>query len=119
MAKFSRVRFLKYFNRPRVFVSIEIDTIAVFASSAGLLFTALSLASILSPYFSFMTAIISAALAARYYAKYKAEASKGFLRHSLYVLHLQRVNKKSFKEETKRMDLDDYYPNPNEKLFVE
>lgn len=119
MAKYSRVRFLKYFNRPRVFVAMEIDTIAVFAGSAGMLFTALSLSSILSPYFSFMSALISAGFIARFYTKYKAEASKGFLRHSLYVLHLQRVNEKSFEEETKRMDVDNYYPNPNEKLFVE
>jgi len=121
MAKYTKVRFLKWFNRPRVFVSIEVDTIGIFFIVGMILFFASSLTSILSPYFSFMTSMLIGGFVAFYYSKFKDDAPKGFLRHLLYSLHIYKVKKKEFKEEVKRMDIDveDYYPNPNEKLFIE
>lgn len=121
MAKYRRVRFLKYFNRPRVFVSIEIDTVLMFAGISLGVFVAFSLTSIMSPYASLMFGLLMGGIGAIYYSKYKEESSKGFLKHFLYVYHIYKVNPNKYKEEVQRMDIDveKYYPNPNEKLFIE
>jgi len=121
MAKYTKVRFLKWFNRPRVFVSIEIDTIGIFFAVGLVLFFASSLTSVLPPAPDFMVSMLIGGFTAFYYSKFKDEAPKGFLKHLLYTMHIYRVKEKEFKEEAKRMDVDvdDYYPNPNEKLFIE
>jgi len=121
MAVYRRVRFLKYFNRPRVFVEIEVDTAGFYAAISLLVFFALSLASIFNPFFSFFIGQFIGFAAAFFYAKFKAGASKGFLRHLLYVKHILKVNPADFKEEVERMDIEveDYYPDANEKLFIE
>ncbi len=120
MAKYTKVRFLKYFNRPIVFVAIEIDTIGMFFLSAFILYFALSLTSVLSPYFSFLTSFGLGLVVSFYYSKYKNEAPKGFLKHLLYVMHIYRVKGSKY-EESKRMDIDvdDYYPKANIKDFYE
>lgn len=121
MAKYTKVRFLKWFNRPRVFVSIELDTIGVFFAVGMALFFASSLTSVMQPYFAFMGSMLLGGFAAFYYSRYKDEAPKGFLKHFLYTAHIYRVKEQEFKEEAKRMDIDvdDYYPNANEKLFID
>ncbi len=120
MAKYTKVRFLKYFNRPRVFVAIEIDTIGIFFLVSFAFYIAFVLTSIFSPYFSFLVSFGLGIAAAYYYSKYKAEAPKGYLKHLLYTLHLYRVKTKGF-EETERIDInvEDYYPSPSEKYFTE
>ncbi len=120
MAKYTKVRFLKYFNRPPVFVAIEIDTIGIFFLISFTLYIAFVLTSIFSPYFSFLVSFGLGGVGSFYYAKYKTEAPKGYLKHLFYTLHLYRVKPKGF-EETERMDIDveDYYPSPTEKYFTE
>jgi len=103
-----------------VFVAIEIDTIGVFFLILFSLFLSLSLTSIISPYFSFLTGFASALVGAYYYTKYKTEAPKGYLKHLFYTLHLYRVKPKGFREvDQMDIEVEDYYPNPNEKLFTE
>ena len=120
MAKYTKVRFLKYFNRPPVFVAIEIDTIGIFFLISFSIYISLSLTSIISPYFSFLTGFGLGFVGAYYYTKYKTEAPKGYLKHLFYTLHLYRVKPKGFKEvDEMDVEVDDYYPNPNEKLFME
>ena len=120
MAKYTKVRFLKYFNRPRVLVAIEIDTIGIFFLVSFVLYIAFVLTSIFSPYFSFLVSFGLGNIASYYYAKYKAEAPKGYLKHLFYTLHLYKVKPKNF-EEIERMDIDveDYYPSSSEKYFTE
>jgi len=123
MAKYTKVRFLKYFNRPIVFVAIEIDTILV---ALALFWSSIFILSFSSFVGSFLIAIISflvTFVGAFYYNKKKDNASNGFLKHMLYILHIYRVNIKKFPEEVKRMDVEPdssgYYPDKTDKLFIE
>jgi len=119
--KYKKVRFLKYFNRPYVFVFIEIDSIFVFLGVLFAMIIFLTFTSIINPFFIMVISFISAGFAFYSYEKYKNESSKGFFKHLLYIYYIYKVNPKKFEEEVKRMDIsvDKYYPNPNEKIFIE
>ena len=121
MAKYKTVRFLKYFNRPRVFVAIEIDTILLALGVFIFFIFMLSFSSVVNGFLVFTISFAASTLSARSYTKYKDTAAKGFLKHLLYKYHIYRVNTKEFKTEVKRMDMhpDEYYPDTNDKLFVE
>ena len=121
MAKYKRVRFLKYFNRPRVIVAIEIDTVFLFLGTFVFLMFMLSFTSVINGFLIFVVSMGTAITSAVYYTKYKENAPKGFLKHLLYKWHIYRVNLNDFKEEVQRMDMhpDEYYPDANDKLFLE
>jgi len=121
MAKYKRVRFLKYFNRPRVFVAIEFDTLFLFLGVFIFMMMMLSLTSVVSGFFVFIISMGIAMLVGARYAVYKEKASKGFLKHLLYKYNIYRVDIRKYKKEVERMDIhpDEYYPDANEKHFLE
>ena len=117
----TEVTFLKYFNRPPVIVTIEVDTIVavffiglvlyVFFTIAGF-----SLANILT--FS----VFGGAVGGFYYAKMKDEYPKGYLKHLLYrYINYKNIKNSKFEREKEKMDIsvDEYYPDSHIKMFTE
>ena len=121
MAKFKKVRFLEYFNKPRVIVAFEIDTIMMALGSLLIPYFSMTLTAMVSQGLALLLSIVIGFVATRSFVKYKTEYPKGYLKHKFYVLGLYRVNSEKYKNEVESMDIkvEDYYPQSNIKVFTE
>jgi len=121
--KIKRVKFLRYFNRPRLIMGIEIDTLFVFMSIFLLVYVALTLTASVNAFLLILLGFGFGSAASFYYEKYKNEAPKSILSHILYIYNIKRIKigSKKFEKEVKRMDIspEKYFPTPNEKFFME
>jgi len=118
-----RVKFLRYFNRPRLILGIEMDTFAVFVGVLFLLYIAFTLTASVNAFVQMMISFFAGLAAAYYYERYKNEAPKSILSHILYVYNIRKIKtgKKKFQKEVESMDLkpEKYFPTPNERFFME
>ncbi len=119
MARKKNVKFLRYFNGYRMLAVFQIDSVIVTA----VLFFGTYMVLINSSASSSITllgALIAGFLGSKYYPKMRNEASKGFLKHWFYANGLWSVKEDKEKfEELKRIDVENYLPEYNDREFYE
>jgi len=117
MAVKRKVAFLQYFNGYRMLMFFEADTVGVLAGLfvfTYIMFTNAGVPLSLIVVLSFFIGVGGTFI----YTKTKKGASKGYLRHLLYVNGIYSVKEDPTKfKEVKRLDVSGYLPNHNDLVF--
>lgn len=117
MAKIKRVKFLRYFNGPRMILIFQADTVGVVFLSFFATYIALTNASFRISVVVIASFIVSIIVGASF-VKTKKNSAKGFLRHWLFVngIYSPKEDKNKY-EEVKRLDVKGYLPEHNDMEF--